>query len=256
MITDWHFYLVAIPAVLFQGMGKGGFSGMGALSLPIMCLVISPVQAAAIQLPILMAQDIVGVWAYRRSLHRRNLLLALPGTMIGIAIGAIMAARVPPSAVQLLVGLIAAGFVLLTTRRAGGKDEAAEPALGRATLWATISGFTSFIANAGGPPIQVYLMPQKLPPAVFAGTMSVLFAIVNYVKFVAFMALGQISAPNLSTSAALLPLAIAATFLGVWMVRHLSGAKFYPIVRALTFLVGLKLIWDGANGLIALSAKT
>ena len=255
MITDWHFYLVAIPAVMLQGMGKGGFSGMGALSLPLMCLVISPVQAAAIQLPILMAQDIVGIWAYRRNLHRRNLLLLLPGTMIGIAIGTIMAARVPPSAVQLLVGIIAAGFVLFTVKRAGASDEVTGPEFGKATLWASIGGFTSFIANAGGPPIQVYLMPQKLPPAVFAGTMSVLFGIVNYVKFFAFMALGQISTPNLSTSAVLLPIAIAATFLGVWMVRHLSGAKFYPIVRALTFLVGLKLIWDGFFGVLALAGK-
>ena len=256
MITDWHFYLVAIPGVMFQGMGKGGFSGMGALSLPLMCLVLSPVQAAAIQLPILMAQDIVGVWAYRRNLHKRNLLLLLPGTFIGIAIGAFMAARVPPAAVQLLVGIIASGFVLLTVKRTGNKDVASEPNFGKATLWGTVGGFTSFIGNAGGPPIQVYLMPQKLVPAVFAGTMSVLFAIVNYIKFGAFMALGQISTPNLSTSAVLLPIAVASTFLGIWMVRRLSGARFYPIVRTLTFLVGLKLIWDGAQGILALWQAT
>jgi uncharacterized protein len=250
MITDWQFYLVAIPAVMLQGMGKGGFSGMGGLSLPLMCLAVPPVQAAAIQLPILMAQDIVGVWAYRRNLHRKNFLYCLPGTMIGIALGTFMAARVPVAVVQLLVGLIASGFVLLTVGRAAAGAKAAEPDLGRATLWASIGGFTSFVANAGGPPIQVYLMPQKLPPAVFAGTMAVLFAIVNYVKFAAFAAIGQISTPNLSTSAVLLPIAVAATFLGIWMVKHLSGAKFYPIVRGFTFLIGLKLIWDGTSALM------
>ncbi len=251
MITDWHFYLAAIPAVMVQGMAKGGFSGMGGLALPLMCLVISPVQAVAIQLPILIAQDVVSVWAYRRNLHKTNFWYCLPGTMIGIAIAAFMATSVTPSAVQLMVGLIAASFVLMSTPRKGRDDKPTQPALAKATLWSTIAGFTSFIANAGGPPMQVYLMPQKMAPAVFAGTMSVLFGIVNWVKIGVFFALGQLSTPNLSTSAALLPVAVGATFLGVFMVRRLSGAKFYPIIRALTFMVGLKLIYDGATGLMA-----
>ena len=251
MITDWHFYLAAVPAVMLLGMGKGGFAGVGGLALPLMCLVISPVQAVAIQLPILIAQDVVSIWAYRRDLDKTNLLYCLPGTMIGIVIGLVMATSVTPSAVQLMVGFIAASFVLMGARRKSDSEAPTRPALGKATLWSTVCGFTSCIANAGGVPIQVYLMPQKLPPAVFAGTMSVLFGIVNWVKIILFFALGQISVPNLSTSAALLPVAVASTFLGVFMVRRLSGAKFYPIIRALTFMVGLKLIYDGAMGLLA-----
>ncbi len=250
MISDWHFYLAAIPAVILQGMGKGGFSGMGALSLPLLCLVIPPVQAVAIQLPILMAQDLVGVWAYRRNLHRQNLLFCLPGIFIGIAVGTLMAAKVSASVVQLCVGLIASVFVLVSVGRAAADAAPERPAVGKATLWCSVGGFTSFIANAGGVPVQVYLMPQKLAPAVYAGTMAVLFAIVNYVKFGVFMAIDQLSGPNLATSGVLLPLAIASTFLGVWMVRHLSGAKFYPMVRALTFGVGLKLVWDGAAAIM------
>ncbi len=249
MITDWLFYVVAIPAVMCNGMGKGGFSGLGGLSLPLMSLVISPVQAAAITLPILMLQDVVSLWAYRSHIDWRNVRACLPGTMIGIAIGAVLAARVTPAAVQLMVGFIAAGFVL-TNVRAGADTPPTQPALAKATLWATIGGFTSFIANAGGPPIQVYMMPQKLAPPVFAGTMTMLFAIVNWVKFIAFIGLGQVSTANLSTSAVLIPVAVGSTFLGVWMVRRMSGAKFYPIVKALTFLVGLKLIWDGSHGLM------
>ena len=252
MITDWHFYLAAIPAVLLQGMAKGGFAGVGGLALPLMCLVISPVQAAAIQLPILMAQDVVSVWAYRRSMHKTNLLYCLPGTMVGIAIAAYMATSVTPSAVQLMVGVTAASFVLMSLPRKGKEQAPTEPAFKKAAIWSTLAGFTSFIANAGGPPMQVYLMPQKMPPAVFAGTMSVLFGIVNWVKIFVFLGLGQLSLPNLTTSAALLPVAIAATFLGVFMVRRLSGAKFYPIIRTTTFLVGLKLIYDGARGLLVL----
>ena len=252
MITDWHFYLAAIPAVMLQGMAKGGFAGVGGLALPLMCLVISPVQAVAIQLPILIAQDVVSVWAYRRDLDKTNLIYCLPGTMVGIAIGAVISTSVPPSAVQLMVGLIAASFVLAGARRKSASEAPTRPVLAKATLWSTVGGLTSCIANAGGVPLQVYLMPQKLAPAIFAGTMSVLFGIVNWVKMIVFFAMGQISTPNLSTSAVLLPVAVGATFLGVFMVRRLSGAKFYHIVRGLTFMVGLKLIYDGASGLLML----
>ncbi len=248
MITDWIFYAVAIPAVMCNGMGKGGFSGLGGLSLPLMSLVISPVQAVAITLPILMTQDVVSLWAYRRQIDWKQVRYCLPGTMIGIAIGATLALRVTAPFVQLLVGVIAAGFVLATFKKSADAPPAAAT-LGKATLWASVGGFTSFIANAGGPPMQVYLMPLKLKPAVYAGTMTMLFAIVNWVKLIAFVWLGQVSTANLSTSAALMPIAIASTFLGVWMVKRMSGAKFYPVVRALTFAVGLKLIWDGASGL-------
>ena len=250
MITDWHFYAVAIPAVILQGLGKGGFQGMGALSLPLMCLVLPPVQAIAIQLPILMAQDLVNVWAYRKNLHRQNLFYCLPGIFIGIAAGSFVAAKVSPSLVQLCVGLIASVFVLVSVGRAGAEAKPTQPDLGKATLWCSIGGFTSFIANAGGVPVQVYMMPQKLPPAVFAGTMGVLFAIVNYVKFPIFLGLDQLPAQNLLTSTVLLPLAIVSAFCGVWLVRRMSGAKFYPIVRGLTFCVGLKLVWDGTSALL------
>jgi uncharacterized membrane protein YfcA len=250
MITDWHFYLVAIPAVIANGIGKGGFSGMGSLSLPLMSLALPPVQAVAITLPILMCQDVVSIWAYRRSFDRRTVMMAMPGMMLGIIIGTVLAAQVPNAAVQLLVGLIAAGFVVMSRLRSKPGDEPVPASPGKIHFWSTISGFTSFVANAGAPPLQVWMMPQRLKPAVYAGSLSILFGIVNWVKFIIFIFMGQVTAPNLSTSAALLPVAIASTFLGVWMVKRLSGARFYPFVMGLTFLVGLKLIWDGASGLL------
>jgi uncharacterized membrane protein YfcA len=94
--------------------------------------------------------------------------------------------------------------------------------------------------------VQVYLLPQKLPPPVYAGTFSVLFAIVNYCKFAAFAGMGQLSYANLTISLTLLPLAIVATFIGIWLVERVDGEKFYRIIYALTFIVGLSLIYSGA----------
>jgi hypothetical protein len=249
MITDWHFYLLAIPAVMANGMGKGGFSGMGSLSLPLMSLVVSPIQAVAITLPILMSQDVISIWAYRRSFDRRTVVMALPGLMAGIVLGTLLATKVTNEAVQLLVGLIAACFSALSSMSAKKGEAPVIPSRGKIAFWSTIGGFTSFVANAGAPPMQVWIMPQQLKPAAYAGSMSVMFGIVNWVKFLIFISLGQVTTPNLSTSLALMPVAVASTFAGVWLVKHMSGAKFYPIVRIMTFLVGIKLIWDGATGI-------
>src|SRR5688572_21172971 len=84
MITDPFFYAAAVPAVILMGLAKGGFSGLGLLALPLMALVVSPVQSAAIMLPILIVQDVVTVWAYRRTWDRRNVLILVPSATFGI----------------------------------------------------------------------------------------------------------------------------------------------------------------------------
>ena len=106
------------------------------------------------------------------------------------------------------------------------------------------------VAISGGVPFQVYVMPQKLEPPVYVGTNSIFFAINNLMKVLPYILLGQFSAENLSTSAALLPVAIAATFAGVWLVRHVPADRFFKIIYGLTFIVGLTLLWDGAGGLL------
>ncbi len=250
MISDWAFYAIAIPAVILLGLGKGGFSGIGILSLPLLSIVIPPIQAVAITLPILMVQDLVSIWAFRKDYSSRNLLILLPGGTLGLIAGYFTAARVSNAAVLIIVGLISIVFVAYSLlHRSAENAPPREPSWGAGSFWGTVAGFTSFIANAGGPPYQVYIVPQKLPPKVYAGTGAIYFAIFNYTKFFAFMKLGFLSRENLLTSAALFPLAIAATLGGVWVVRRVPVKIFYKLIYALTFVMGVKLIWDGAKGL-------
>src|SRR4051794_12175713 len=109
---------------------------------------------------------------------------------------------------------------------------------------------TSMIAHAGGPPFQTYVMPQRLARDVFVGTGAVLFAAINWIKLPPYVALGQFTRENLLTSAALFPLAVLATWLGVLLVRQVSGERFYTAIYILLILVGLKLVWQGARGVL------
>ena len=251
MIDDWHFYLAAIPAVLLMGLSKGGFNGLAILSTPMVAMVTSPVRAAAIMLPILIVQDMVSVWAYRHEWSRRNLAYLLPGALVGVAAGYLLAAKVSDALVTLAVGVVAAGFVLWQwlkhTRSGELPAELANPV--KASFWGTIAGFTSFISHTGGPPYQVYALPLRMPPPEYAGTTTIFFAILNLVKLLPYFLLGQFAPQNLILSAALLPLAIVATFAGVWLVRRVPAEKFIVAIYVLTLVVGVKLIGDGVMGL-------
>ena len=245
MIADPLFYLVATPAVLLMGLSKGGFAGLGLMSLPLMALVISPVQAAAIMLPILITQDVVTVWAYRHSWDGRNLAILLPGATLGIGLGYVLASQVSDAAVALAVGVISIAFAMrrLVVERRGALTPT-RPGVVLGLFWGAVCGFTSMIAHAGGPPFQVYVLPQRLARDVFVGTGAILFAGINWVKVPPYVALGQFTRENLLTSVALFPLAILATWLGVLLVRRVSGERFYTAIYILLILVGLKLVWQ------------
>ncbi len=252
MITDWTFYAMAVPAVILMGLSKGGFSGVGMVSLPMMALVAPPLQVAAILLPILMVQDIFGIWALRKDFHRENLIVLVVGGLTGILAAMALAKYVTDAEVLVAVGLIAAGSVLNTWLKHGGFDAPAQtgkPAWG--VFWGVWAGFTSFVANAGAPPVQVFMNPQKLSPRVYAGTMAILFGILNYTKFAAFIWLGQVNLPNLKVSFVLFPVAIVSVLIGVQLVKTVAPGPFYRFVNVMTFLVGLRLIWDGLVRLLA-----
>ena len=103
------------------------------------------------------------------------------------------------------------------------------------------------IAHAGGPPFQIYVMPQRLPRDVFVGTGAIVFALVNWIKVPPYLALGQFTMENMATAGALFPLAIASTWAGVLLVRRVSGQSFYTAVYVLLVFVGATLIYDGAG---------
>ncbi len=246
MILDWQFYALAIPAVILLGLSKGGFAGIGALSLPMLAFAVDPVRAAAITLPILIAQDVVGVWAFRRTVDWRLIGWMLPGAALGIGLGYGFAASVSALAVMAMVGAIS---ILFGAYRLWADRHAAPSRTARWPEWAgslfgIASGFTSQIAHAGQPPFQLWVLPRRLERDVLVGTTAIFFAAINWIKVPAYWALGQFTPANLLTSAALLPLALASTVAGVSLVRRVEPERFYRTIYWLMILVGVALVWE------------
>ncbi len=251
MLTDFHFFMAAIPAVILVGLSKGGLGGALALmGVPIMALAVPPVQAAAVFLPILIVMDIVALWAWRHHNHRETLRIMLPGAIAGIAIGWATSSMISADAMRLIVATVTILFVLRYfyesfLSRKGQEIPAKPQRRGPATIWSTLSGYASFVAHAGGPPFQIYVLPLKLDPKTYTGMSVRFFAIMNAIKLIPYFALGALDSSNMKTSALLLPVAMLATIAGAKIVKYLKPAVFYPLMYTMALLAALKLLWDG-----------
>jgi uncharacterized membrane protein YfcA len=249
VIIDPLFYILAAPAIVFLGIGKGGFAGVGMVSTPLLALYLPPLQAAAILLPIILCQDVISIWTYRRDWDAWNVKVLSVGAVIGIGVAWALAAVVSDGVVRLIVGLIGIWFVLNAWF---GKipDAVKQPNISSGISWGAAAAFTSTLIQAGAPPYQTFMLPQHLPKLTLVGTTTVFFAGVNVMKVAPYFALGQFSTETLGTSAVLLPFAIATNFLGIWLVRVTPTERFYRIAYALVFFISLALIFQGGAAML------
>lgn len=244
LITDPYFYLVSVPAVLLLGISKSGFgTGFGALAVPLMALAVTVPQAAAIMMPLLLVMDVLGMSALRRELDRKLLRFLLPFGLLGTAVGTLLFGLLDARAVAGIVGV----FTLLAVAQRvlfPPRPDSAPPPRWAGALLTTASGFTSFVAHAGGPPISAYVIPLRLSPLAYAATMSYFFFFINLSKWAPYAWLGLLDLRNLLTSLALMPLAPIGVWIGVRWARRISPVLFYRLVHWGLFLTGSKLVWD------------
>jgi uncharacterized membrane protein YfcA len=244
IIVDPWFYVAAVPAVILMGLGKSGFgSGLGALAVPFMALSIPVPQAAAVMMPLLLLADVIGLRVFRGDFDKKLLLFMLPYGLLGTVIGTLL--------FKLLSAHVVAGFVggftliflaqqLLFPQRKSNKP----PPRWLGAILVTLSGFTSFIAHAGGPPANAYTIPLKLNPVVFAATASYFFFFINFSKWLPYAWLGLLDWRNFWTSLLLMPFAALGVWVGQRIARKMNEALFYRLVYTGMFLSGTKLLWD------------
>lgn len=242
IITDPMFYAVAIPAVTLLGISKGGFVGIGASAVPLLSLAIPAPQAAALLLPILLTQDVLSVWVYHRDFSAWNLKVLIAGAVVGVILSTLVATSVSNDVVKLSVGIIAILFVATRIAAPWIEHHLPKPGVASGLFWGVIAGFASAIANAGSPPYQIHMLPQRLPKMTFVGTTAIYFAASNVMKIPSYAVLGQLTWTNMLTGVTLIPIAAATNFLGVYLVRRVSMEAFYRIAYALFLILGLELI--------------
>ncbi len=245
LITDPFFYAVAIPAVLMLGISKSGFgAGFGSLAVPLMALAVTVPQAAAILMPLLLLMDLLGLAAFRKNFDFKFLKFLVPFGLVGTLVGALLFKLLDARLVAAIVGGFTLTFLAQRLLFPPRPDSAPPPKWLGAILTVT-SGFTSFVAHAGGPPLAAYVIPLRLSPLRFTSTMAFFFFVINLSKWIPYAWLGLLDLRNLATSLVLLPLAPIGVWIGVRMARRINSLWFYRVLYGGMFLTGTKLLWDG-----------
>ncbi|WP_198649896.1 sulfite exporter TauE/SafE family protein [Zobellella maritima] len=244
LVTDPWFYVTAIPAVLIYGIGKGGLGGaLGIIAVPMMAIVISPTQAAAILLPILCVMDMFAVKQHHTSADYSVLKRMLPGSLLGVFLAGLFLSIMPAAGLKLLVGGLSLLFCLQYVSQRGATQRPA--GLAGAWWWSLLSGFSSTAIHAGGGPASIYLLPLKLEKVALISTMALLFAIINLFKLVPYTVLGEFNTINLMTALLLMPLAPVGVYMGVGLLHRVSQIWVYRLCYLFLLLSGIKLFADG-----------
>lgn len=246
MITDITFYILAAIAVLIIGISKSGFgSGLAVLGVPLMAITISPAQAAAILLPLLIVLDLFNLIHYRGNFDRKNFFILLPAAMIGILVGSLSFQYLTDAHIRIMIGGIAVIFVINYFWGHRKKRPKTEASRVKGSIWGVVAGFTSFSVHAGGLPVNVYLLPQRLDKTTFVGTTVIFFAILNYVKLIPYAILGQLNWDNLITSLILVPFVPIGFWMGIQLHKRVDEKLFYFLAYSFLFIAGVKLLYEG-----------
>lgn len=251
MSMDAAGWLVTALAILLTGISKAGLGGaLGGLAVPFMSMWISPRDAVAVVLPILIVMDMAGIRAWRGKADWADLRMLIPAALLGIGLGTLAFGVLSDRMVKVVLGVIAIGFAADRLLRSGGGGDSGEKPAARGFAWlcGVGSGFTSTLAHAGGPPIMAYLLSRRLPKETFVATSVFFFTVINLAKLPFYLSIGLFSTDTLIMSAMLIPLVPVGVWLGLRLIRRIPERPFYLFATLALGLSGVKLLWDGVVG--------
>lgn len=247
MELDLTFFAFAIPAVLFAGVSKGGFgSGAAFAATPLLALILTPGQAVGLMLPLLILMDLGALKAYWGKWNWALAKLMIIGSLPGLALGGFLYGAADPNVFKFLIGVVAVGFVAYRVALSSEilQITPREPSKWKGYLAGAVSGFTSFISHAGGPPAAVYLLSQKMSKTEYQATTVILFWAINLLKVPPYAALGMFSKDIAIAVVFLTPVAYLGVFLGVIAHHKMPETLFFRLTYTFLLITGSKLIWD------------
>lgn len=246
MQPEYLFWFLATLSAIFVGLGKGGLPVIAVLAVPSLSLVMSPIAAASLLLPVYIVSDVFALLAYRRDYEKKVLKIGVIGMTVGVLIGWATAHIVIDWVVTISIGLMGVLFAMHLIFEASQAKESKEPIREKqGYFWCTIAGFTSFISHSGGPPWQIFTLPLGMSKSVFVGTSVIAFSYCNAIKLVPYYFLGQMDLESITVALYLMLPASLAVYIGVKLVKLIPEKVFFGVVTWALFIISLKLIFDG-----------
>ncbi|MFJ9030714.1 sulfite exporter TauE/SafE family protein [Streptomyces sp. NPDC102274] len=278
-ISWWGFAALAAAAALV-GFSKTAVSGANTVSLAVFAAVLPARTSTGVLLPILIVGDVLAVLTYRRHAHWPTLWRLFPAVAAGVVAGTVFLLWADDAAVRTSIGaiLLMMAGVTIWRRRVGadsakekpeetqgkqadgeGTDQA-EVVAGkggpeapsasstgttgrlRARSYGVLGGFTTMVANAGGPVMSLYLLSAGFRKLGFLGTSAWFFLIVNTSKLPFSVGLGLVDGRSLLLDAALVLFVLPGALIGKACVDRIDQRLFERLVIGATALGGLQLL--------------
>ncbi|MFF7394355.1 sulfite exporter TauE/SafE family protein [Streptomyces scabiei] len=252
-MTLWHLSTAEFAALAFAallvGFSKTAVSGANTVSLAIFAAVLPARASTGVLLPILIVGDVLAVLTYRRHAHWPTLWKLFPAVGAGVLLGTLFLVWADDQVVRTSIGaiLLLMTAVTIWRRRTVDKDDEPDAITTRAgrvkaRSYGVLGGFTTMVANAGGPVMSMYLLSAGFRKLCFLGTSAFFFLIVNVSKVPFSVGLGLIDAHSLLLDAALALFVVPGAFLGKWAVNRINQKLFEQLVIAATIVGGLQLL--------------
>jgi uncharacterized membrane protein YfcA len=238
------FLIIAAIVSFLIGLSKGGLGGTaGALATPMMALVLPADKVIGLILPILMLADIFAVALHWGRWNLKLILLLLPGAVVGVTIGTVFITNAPTETLRLLLGIIVLIFGIYKVFESRILAYFAyQPANWHGLVAGTITGFSSALAHTGGPPVSIYLLMQKVTPAIFIATSALFFFCLNWIKVPFYAYAGLFDFEQLRQVTWILPLVPVGVWSGRWLAYRVNRKTFENIIVGLLLVNAVLLI--------------
>ena len=184
--------VLLVVAASLVGLSKTALPGAGTLTVAAFAAVLPAKQSTGALLVLLILGDLFAVRAYHAHADWRTLRRMVPAVLAGIVAGTLFLAVADDAMVRRVIGVILLALVAVTlvrrrvTARAGGDHAPGEPRPWRrrvdSGVYGVLAGFTTMVANAGGPVMSMYFLAARFPVQRFLGTAAWFFLAVNVAK--------------------------------------------------------------------------
>lgn len=228
-----------IFSAILIGLTKAGLQGGALITVPLLAAFFGSRASSGILLGVLMTADLAALWSYRRDGSVPHLVRTLPWTLAGIVLGVFIGGAVPERGFSLIMALfILASAALMTLNEIRGRGFVLPETWWVSAPLGLLAGIASMIGNAAGPIMGLYLLSSGLGKGKLLGTSVWFFFIVNMAKLPFHLFVWKTaSLQTLLADLAVAPITLAATFLGVYLVR-LIPEKPYRIFLIVMAAVG------------------
>lgn len=228
--------------VLLTGISKSGFAGaLGVFSVPILMLVMPPVAAIGLMLPVLIIADIFSLKSYWQQWDIQQLKRLLPGLLVGVIIAHVLIGWLDAAFIRTAIAILCIVFAIRSLTFSLFTLNALNSRLGALSMGG-LTGIASTLVHAGGPPLIMYFSTIKLSPKRFVATVAIIFAMMNAIKLIGFISLGLIEIKWALIALASLPIAFIGSRVGIWLQGRLNTAQFLKIMNILLLILGIWLL--------------